>query len=231
MAAGAICLLAGCETTGMSMREQAGVSYPNYVMSLPTNSLPNRAMALPMRLAVVQVGETAPPGALLNKLAAQKSLVASVVALPLPGDTERSSYHIYDPKNTVPAEDYAARMAMVRGLAQKVGADHVFLFGGNIDSRQKHNFLSVLDLTIVGGVLVPGGRVDVEGKSGGVLIDAETGAPEFFVSAETRGSKLAPDWLADEREVDLRVCARDDLVGQLGDRLLEKLSASANTNR
>jgi hypothetical protein len=34
MAGAAVCLLAGCGTTGLSPRESSGASYPNYILSL-----------------------------------------------------------------------------------------------------------------------------------------------------------------------------------------------------
>ena len=88
----AVCLLAGCETTGFSPRETPMVSYPNYILSLesgpasPTGA-PQKIIA-PIRLAVAQIGEDAPPEALLDKLAGKKTLVASVDGLPMPDDNQ-----------------------------------------------------------------------------------------------------------------------------------------------
>jgi len=224
IAIGTVCLLAGCESTGMSLRERPGVSYPNYILSIATNSTGTApAVTTPLRIAAVQVGEVAPQEAILNQLAGQKSLVASVVPLPLPAENPRSSYG-YQPVKDLKPEDYADRLASVRSLAGTVGADYVFLFGGNIDASQKHNPFMIFDVTLIGAVLVPGTRVDVEGKGSGVLIHAPTGTPVLFVSSESRRSKLSPDQLADDAEGELRRQVRDDLVQKLGDDLLKKLA-------
>src|SRR5215469_6337557 len=83
------CLLAGCETTGLSPRERSGVSYPNYILSLQSDGTnAPRKVITPIRLAVAQVGEAAPSDAMLNKLAASKTLVSSAFGLPLPGDED-----------------------------------------------------------------------------------------------------------------------------------------------
>ena len=96
----AVCLLAGCETTGLSSRERAGASYPNYILSLQSGgtNAPTQKPVVPIRLAVAQVGESAPPETMLNELTAQPTLVAWVVALPLPGEPDNYSYYNYNQK-------------------------------------------------------------------------------------------------------------------------------------
>ena len=225
MAAAAVCLLAGCETTGLSAREHAGASYPNYILSLQpggTNA-PVQKPAIPIRLAIAQVGETAPPEAMLDQLAGQPTFVASVVALPLPGEPENYAYYNYNRANH-PGEDYAARVKSVCSLAQAAGADYVFIFGGNIDSWQKNNSLSVLDITIIGGVIFPGSKINIEGKGAGALIESATGRPVLFVSTETKKSAGSPDMLADGKTTELRTQVRDELVRKLTGELLKKLA-------
>jgi len=80
----AIGLITGCETNGMSYREHPGVTYPNYILSLqPKSPRWRRKNPHAIHLAVAQVGESAPAQAMLKKLEADPTLVASVVALPL----------------------------------------------------------------------------------------------------------------------------------------------------
>src|ERR1039457_3462780 len=88
IALAAVCLIAGCETTGLSPREHSGADYPNYILALPSKPSPDavKKVVTPIRLAVAQVGEAAPPKQMLDKLQNENGLVLSVVGLPLPGD-------------------------------------------------------------------------------------------------------------------------------------------------
>jgi hypothetical protein len=219
----AVCLLAGCETTGLSPRESSGVSYPNYILSLPYTAAPQKP-AMPIRLAVAQVGEAAPPEAMLNKLAGHKTLIASVAALPLPSDT--APFYGYGPN--AQKMDYAARVKTICGLARISGADFLFLFGGNVDSWQENNPLSILDITIVGGALVPGTKIHIEGKGAGVLISTATCRPVLFVNSEAKDSEVSPDLLVNGKTTALRVKVRDELVAKLTDQFVDKLGQLAN---
>jgi hypothetical protein len=231
VAIAAVCLLTGCETTGLSPRESSGVSYPNYILSLPVNpaATPQRP-AMPIRLAVAEVGEDAPPDAMLNKLAGHGNLVASVTGLPLPSDGVPAYEFL---RANSPKLDYASRVKTICGLARISGADYVFLFGGNVDSWQENNALSVLDITVIGGVFVPGARIHIEGKGAGVLIDTTNCEPVLFVNSEAKDSGSSPDYLTEGKTMNLRVKVRDVLINDLTDQLLNKLtdlSATAKTN-
>jgi|HubBroStandDraft_1064217.scaffolds.fasta_scaffold132019_2 hypothetical protein len=225
----AICALTGCETTGLSPRETSGVSYPNYVLSLPssgTNTLTK--ISTPIRLALVQVGETAPPDSMIDKLAAQKTLVVSVMGLPLPGDA--GNFPIYT-RASAQGPDYAGRVKAICNAARTTGADYVFLFGGSMDSWQENNSLSVFDLTIVGGFLVPDVKIHIEGKGAGTLISTTTYQPIFFVDASVTSVDSSPDFLADGKTMTLRAKDRDELANKLSDQFLNKLAGvSVPTN-
>lgn len=226
VAVAAICLLAGCESTGLSPRETSMVSYPNYILSLESNPATNSAAATPqkivtpIRLAVAQIGEDAPPVALLDKLAAQKTLVASVGGLPL---SDGGSPYYVRPGRQGP--DYASQVKAICGLAQAAGADYVLVIGGNLDSWEQHNSLSVLDITVVGGFIVPGGKIHVEGRGAGTLISTSTCKPVLFVSADAHTSALSPDFLVDGKTTAMDARTRDELAAKLGERFLNQLIA------
>jgi hypothetical protein len=218
-------LLAGCETTGLSPRESSGVSYPNYIFGLqtgPTNA-PVPPPVPPIRLAVAQVGEPAPSSALLDQLAARRTLIASVSGLPLPGDAGNFGWQ--NRENNMSA-DYAARVKTVCRLAKAGGADYVFLFGGDLDTWRKNNSFSILDLTLIGGTVVPGCQINLEGKGAGVLIESASGEPVFFVNADVKRSASSPDFLAQGKTDSLRAEARDVLVEKLGGQLLDRLAGT-----
>jgi hypothetical protein len=222
IAGAAACLLTGCETTGLSVRENSGVDYPNYVLSLRTDrpNTPPQKPALPVRLAVAQIGEPAPPRAMLDALSASPELIATVVGLPLPGDSGNQFRY----KQTEPASDYAGRVKAICRLAQASGADYVFLFGGNVDSWTEGNFLRVFDLTLIGGMIFPATEIHLEGKGAGTLIDAATEQPVCFVNADSQLSNHCPDYFSNDETMALRVQARDELVGKLQAGLLKKLA-------
>jgi hypothetical protein len=88
---------------------------------------------------------------MLDQLAGRKTRVLSVVALPLPSESG----------------NYAASVKSVCNLAHDAGANYVFLFGGTVDSWRKNNPLSVLDITLVGGAILPGSEINVEAGAPG----------------------------------------------------------------
>jgi len=216
--------MTGCETTGLSSREHSGVDYPNYVLNLRTDSqnTPPQKPALPIHLAVVQIGESAPPKAMLDALESRTNLIASVVGLPLPGETTDAYPYRY--KQAEPATDYAGRVKTICRLAKASGADYVFLFGGNVDSWTEGNFLRIFDITIIGGMIFPASEVNLEGKGAGTLIEAATEQPVLFVNADNKQSNYCPDFFSNEKTMDMRVQARDELVLKLQDGLLKKLA-------
>jgi hypothetical protein len=228
---GMACLLAGCETTGMSPREAAGIDYPSYIATLPpaTNQPPK--MSVPVHLAVAQVGEIAPPDVMLAVLSTNKNLVASVCSLSLPGGQSLNTpdYYPYN-RQSAPQVDYTGNMQALLRQARASGADYLFLFGGNLDSVREQTPLVVFDITLVGGFILPGSEIRMEGKSAGTLIDVNSGAPVAFTSAEIRDSQLTPDEFADDATINLRAKVRDRLIAKLSGELLEKISALNSNN-
>ena len=163
LALGAVCLLAGCETTGLSSHDRAGVSYPRYILGLQPKAAqhPPQKLAAPIRLAVAQVGESSPPRNMMDKLERNPRLIVSVVGLPLPGEPS-GNYSGSRAEEKDHPEDFAAKIKTICGVAQSVGADYLFLFGGNIDSWQNRNGLAFLDFTIIGGAIIPSAKIHCE---------------------------------------------------------------------
>jgi hypothetical protein len=223
----ALLITTGCETGGLSKRERPGVTYPNYILSLqPKQSQkPRPQPVLPLRLAVAQVGEPAPAKILLEKLEANHSLVNSVVGLPVSAEEQDRSFNPRDSKQGK-ADNYSAKMQSICRLAQSVGADYVFIFGGNIDSWQDGNALKVLDFTIVGAAIFPSAKIRAEGRAAGALIETATGDPVLFVSAETKSSTTSPSYQADGRSNTLQARLRDELTSKLADAFLKELADS-----
>src|SRR4051812_43415626 len=80
---------AGCESTGLSLRERGSSTVSNYMMALGDAApeargglpLPARP-ALPMRLAVAQIGEDAPPHVFLAPLKNEDKLFSHLDSVP-----------------------------------------------------------------------------------------------------------------------------------------------------
>jgi hypothetical protein len=221
----ALLITTGCETTGLSQRERPGVTYPNYILSLqPKQSQDTRTKPVPpLRLAVAQVGEPAPAKIMLEKLEADHALVNSVVGLPVPAEEQDRNFNPRDFKQNK-SENYSAEMQSLCHLAQSVGADYVFVFGGNIDSWQDGNALKVFDFTIVGAAIVPSAKIRAEGRTAGALIETATGDPVLFVNAEAKSSTTSPSYQADGRNNTLKAGLRDELTSKLADALLKRLA-------
>ena len=232
IALAALLALTGCETTGLSTRERAGISYPAYVMGLRPNSAEAapRKMKFPMQLAVVEAGESAPAENLLKKLESQKALITSVAALPAPADSAREAVPAGELGD--PVDQYSVRVNSLCDLARSAGADYLFLYGGNIDYWRTANALKFFDITLVGAYVVPSTGIKAEGKAAGVLIDVTTRTPVLFVSAEARDSSGGASELAYSKQQNLVTAVRDQLSAKLADELLARFASHdlANEN-
>jgi len=223
VAVGVLCFVTGCETSGLSSREQAGASYPNYILSLQSKTPAARQNPVfPLRLAVAEIGEASPPRPMLDKLETAPALISAINGLPAPGATPGWRGEMADRRETQEVPD---RMQELCRLAQASGADYLFLFGGNIDSWRQGNALTFLDITLIGGAIFPGTRIKAEGKAAGALIDVATGRPVLFASADDRRSVAVPTLLAEGKRNAVNSKLRDDLTAALADELLRKLTS------
>ena len=225
-------LLTGCASSGFSRREAAGVSYPNYILSLAsTNSATTlSALARPIRLAVAQVGESAPSKELLKKLEASPDSIASVVGVPAPGDADRPYYAPKDSSQNKQV-DFSTRVQSLCRLSKNLGADYLFICGGDTTSWQDSNPLRVFDITIIGGMLVPSTKINVEGRAAGALINAATGEPVLLVSTDAHRSASSPSFYADQKTDGQRVALRDELTSSIAVELLQKIASLPNASK
>jgi hypothetical protein len=224
-----LCLLTGCETTGFSSRERSGVTYPNYILgmqSVSTNAA-RRELHLPLRLAVAQVGEAAPPNSMIELLETNRAIASFVVGLPAPGDN--SSTRLLANKETSQFQDYSEQARSLCRLAQSAGADYLFLVGGNIDTWNDPSFLKVFDITLVGGFIIPSTGVKGYGKAAGTLVDVATGAPVLFASVESSNSDFVPSNAVWEKRDAVSAQLRKELGAKLAAELVQKLPGAVQT--
>jgi hypothetical protein len=217
-------LLSGCYTTGLSMREKGSFNYTNLVYGLydeDTSNFPESAkLEKPIRLAIAQVGENAPPEAMLNELAGKKYLISKVAVIPAGGN--ETNY--YSNQKEPDQEEFAKKMKKMRNLAKDLGTDYLFLFGGSADYGSSANWLQFFDITLVGGYLIPSNKIKAEGRAAGVLIDVKTGRVIFVVNAEAEKQEHAPTFVAYDRQEDVVVKLRDELVYKITTNFIDKLT-------
>jgi len=224
---------AGCSMSYLSQREAAGRTQSDYLYSLydqaspaaAGNQGPVRALRLPTTVAVVQVGEVAPPQGMIDALRKEPAVFARVEAMPatnLPGVYVRdpSAAPRYSRYQAPPAPVERPSLASLRAAAQDAGMEYLLLVGGTIDHDTHGTPLSAMDLTIVGAFVVPGHEARGTAKGSAALIDTRSGRIVASSSAETRASTLAPAVTVDSEEEKLMERLRDDVAAKLGTQVL-----------
>jgi hypothetical protein len=251
---------AGCSMSYLSSREAAGRAQSDYLYSLydqatPANGAsgagagtatgagaaggtadargPARALRLPTTVAVVQVGEVAPPQGMVEALRKEPAVFARVETLPgmgLPG------VYVKNPASDAAAA-HAARhgryatarplppierpsLSSLRAAAQDAGLEYLLLVGGTIDHDTNGTPLSFLDLTIIGAFVFPGHEARGTAKGSAALIDVRSGRIVASSSAESRDSRLAPAATVENEEVKLMEKLRDEVAAKLGSQVL-----------
>lgn len=181
---------AGCERSGLSYREYRGQTQGAYLNQLLATqnaaSLANEPASFrsPASLAVAQVGEVAPPLAMMSKLLEHGSLFRRVEAIPaVSGDAWRRDVH-----------DSAAQSEInsLRAMAGSLGMDYLLLVGGTVDEIHNATPLSMLNLTIVGAFIVPSHRTTATMKASGALIDVRTGRIVSISNAQAKDEQVRP---------------------------------------
>ncbi len=153
----AIAAIAGCESTGLSMREGPTNNQSEYVNALYSDlgaanaTTPARPFIGPARLAVAQVGETAPPQVMLDGLKKAPELFSSVEVISAAPEGYSGYYH--DQNN----QDGSGRrkIDMMCRQALSMNMDYLLLIGGTIDGAHNGTPLSVLNMNNVGIWIVP----------------------------------------------------------------------------
>ena len=218
----AVLVISGCNTTGLSMRENGSFNYSNFIYGLydKDNNAKNekRNIKKPVKLAVAQVGENSPPQAILDRLGEEPQLFSSIISLPAGGGPR----YYGDARDNNNAE-FEERMVKMRKLAHDLDTDYIFLFGGSADYGSTANWLQFFDITLIGGFLLPSNQINAEGRAAGALIDVATGQVIFMVNSEAKKQESAATFNVYERQDKVVVKLRDELVSSLGEEFLDKM--------
>jgi len=222
--------IAGC-SSGLSPRETRTQNYPAFILSLydnPKPAAPTQALTAPMKVAVAQIGEIAPPQAMLEQLRQHPELFSRVEGIPGVFEDAGSNGNSA-PLNPSERQQVRERMARIQRLAQDVGMDYLFVYGGSVDHYVRENPLQVLDLTIVGAFVIPSREVRAAGKAAGALIDNRTGAVVLITSADTEKTGLASATTEDGKQKKVLEETRESLNLRLADQFAARCREVALT--
>ncbi len=232
-----LALAGGCAQSGLSAHEGGQQSYPMLMYTAAEPYTTNNAPVLirtPARVAVAQIGEVAPPQAMLDGLRAHPELfrrVAPVTGVFTAAEADAPARQ-YSPNEQTPTPAAQSdQLARMRSMAAGLGMDYLLVFGGTIDHGEQGSGLQLLDLTIVGAFVVPSHGVTVNGRAAGSLIDVHTGQVVMNYSAEAKGSGAAPTAFVANVEEGSVLKNRDELIQKLTADVVGQMSDEAKANK
>ena len=181
-----------------------------------------------MKVAIAQVGEIAPPQLMLDHLRQRDELFARVEGIPGLFEELYCSNN-QGALNASERQQVRDRVSRLQRLAQDLGMDYLFIYGGSIDHYVRENPLQVLDLTIVGAFVVPSREIRAIGKAAGALIDVRSGAVVFITSADAEKTGLASATNEDGKQLKVLQDTRESLHLRLADQLAARCKEVALT--
>lgn len=237
--------ISGCATTGLSVRETPG-DFSAIALSLhdvanagsPATppAGPPKPASFPVRLAVAQLGEIAPPEDMLAALREQRDTFVDVQAVP----SAITNYNVGFIRAGRVGRDYSVNDAMedrrqairqhvdsMRAFARDGSADYLLLFGGTVDHATTSTPLSIFDLTIVGAFIIPSKQIMAEGRAGATLIDVQTGRSVMTFNAQAKGDRMAATASRDHSELKLVRSLCDDLTRDLAKQITQRIRSSS----
>ncbi|MEM7809331.1 MAG: hypothetical protein AAF561_14570 [Planctomycetota bacterium] len=172
---------------------------------------------LPASVVVAQVGEVAPPDAMLEALAAQTSLFDDVQGVSGVAPPQR-----WTRKGQLQNEPVDDHLSTMLALARDIGADYLIIFGGTIDASDRKTPLQALDLTIIGAFVVPSNELFAESKSTAIVLDARSGRPVATATSSDQDHRRVASFVVHgERESQMRDL-RDDTIEELTMRVIDR---------
>jgi hypothetical protein len=238
-------IVAGCTSSGLSPREVRGRDYAGYVYSmydpavLPADKnaaqgvtaggagAERKPLKTPAHIAVAQLGEVAPPDAMMDKLRADAATFASVQSVSALVDA--GAQHVPTPRpqdhsTQQSAQSHAERM---RRYAADLGADYLFLYGGTLDQSQVSTPMAAMNLTVIGAFLVPSQKLDADVKAAGSLVDVKSGRVVLSVSADGRESRTSPSIGVKASERSMLLELKHDVIEKLATQLSARVKERA----
>jgi hypothetical protein len=109
----------------------------------------------------------------------------------------------------------------LRASAAKYGADALLVVKGTAVTDSRINALAVLNLTVVGGFVVPGSHRDAMFQIEAALVDVNNGFLYASADVQGEGSTLAPTFLIEEK--DCINCAKQEALAAFGPELMLRM--------
>ncbi len=210
---------AGCYSDGYygqsrAVRDPTALLYSLYDGSAPTAAASK--FNLPAAVAVVQVGEIAPPTSMLDGLRADPALFNRVESIP----ATEAMRNCFSGGGSTP--DLSRDLTRIRRLAADMGMTHLLLFGGTVETDTYQSPLGLLDASIVGAFVVPSKRVEARAKVSATLIDVAAGRAALTASAEGSADAFVPSNERAGKARELADLARDRATADLTKQLLAR---------
>ena len=214
----AICM-AGCSTTGLSPREQGATNYNEMVYALSDQYSDDSLVvaqttpAVPIRLGVAQIGETSPHELLLSLLRERTNLFSEIIEIPLMLGDEPYTQKI----------QYKKRSAEFRKLAKQLGATHLLMIGGHVDSRVVSSTWEIFDILVVPGFTVRSNEIFLEAKASAAFVETETGKVNFLLNVTAENYGKSPSFRINQNREILTLELREELSEEMVYELSRKL--------
>ena len=232
---------AGCESSGLSPREAGNQTVADYTMALydpapfgygvPAEALPaggRQAAPLrpPIKVAVAQIGEVAPPASFLQALEKHPDLFSRVEGIPGPmAAVGQGNYRVTQEMEAALKRRTAEEGEKVRRLAKGMGMDYLLLVGGTIDHGTQSTGWTAADITIIGAFIAPSKRVIAEAKSHGSLMDLAADQVVLTGSGHATQEALTSTAAQDEGRVDTVRKVRDEVLLNLAADIIQEVQS------
>ena len=129
--------------------------------------------------------------------------------------------YIHDLRIHHSEDNDSGNLRTLRVAAAKQGADLLVVIGGDYEASKKQNFASILNITILGGFLIPGSTCKAEYTMKGIVMDVGNGY--LYASTQSTGSStiLRPSFTVEESEaID---AARGVAAERIGPNFVEQM--------
>ena len=117
--------------------------------------------------------------------------------------------------------DVGAMIRLIRVGAARQHLDAVLIYEVGARGGAESNGLAFMDLTIIGGAILPTRSIEVEGVAKALLMDVRNGYPYGSASTSIDLSSLSPSWGSDARAADLRRQALGRVTASLAPKIEE----------
>jgi hypothetical protein len=120
----------------------------------------------------------------------------------------------------------------IRLAAARQHLDAVLIYEIGVRSKTNNTVLAVVDLTLIGGAILPTRSITAKSNARALLVDVRNGYPYGAASSAIELSQLSPSWGSDVNSDKLRTRALDQAYRELAPKIetmFEKLFAEMKT--